>query len=121
VARSGDGDVYAGHDGNVYRKDGDSWQKYGGDGNWSNVEPTPEQRQQAQDRAAQAGARTGDRATASNWDSGTASQVNRDSAARTEGARRTTDYGSVRSGTSSRSGSYRPSGGGARAGGGRRR
>ena len=121
VGVSGSGDVYAGHDGNVYRKDGDSWQKYGGDGDWSNVEPTPEQRQQAQDRAAQAGARTGDRATASSWDSGTASQVNRDSAARAEGAQRTNDYGSVRSGTSSRSGSYRPSGGGARAGGGRRR
>src|SRR4030095_12147122 len=25
VARTGSGDVYAGHDGNVYRKQGDSW------------------------------------------------------------------------------------------------
>ncbi len=122
VGVSGSGDVYAGHDGNVYRKEGDSWQKYGGDGNWSSVDqPTPQQRQQAQDGAAQAGAQTRDRAAASGWDSGTASQVNRDSAARAEGAQRTRDYGSVRSGTSSRSGSYRPSGGGARAGGGRRR
>ncbi len=28
VARTEGGDVYAGRDGNVYRKDGDSWQKY---------------------------------------------------------------------------------------------
>ena len=89
--RTGSGDVYAGHDGNVYRKQGDSWQKYG-DGGWSGVEqPTPQQRQQAQDRAAQAGRR--EQAAASGWDSATASQVNRDSAARAEGAQRTRDSG----------------------------
>ncbi len=37
VARTGGGDVYAGRDGNVYRKQGDSWQQYG-DGGWSGVE-----------------------------------------------------------------------------------
>ena len=108
VGRTGSGDVYAGHDGNVYRKQGDSWQKYGGDGGWNGVEqPTPQQRQQAQDRAASSG-----------WDSSTAGQVNRDSAARAEGQRRTNDSSSVRSGASTSSGSYRASGGGARSGGG---
>ena len=53
------------------------------------------------------------------WDSSTAQQVNRDSAARAEGNQRTRDASSMRSGASSRSGSYR-AGGGAR-GGGRRR
>jgi hypothetical protein len=120
IARTEGGDVYAGRDGNVYRKDGDSWQKYD-NGDWSGVDqPTPQQRQQAQDRATQAR----DRAATSDWDSSTRGQVTRDSAARAEGAQRTRDAGSVRSGTSSRSGSYRPSGasrGGAPRGGGRRR
>ena len=120
VARTEGGDVYAGRDGNVYRKNGDSWQQYG-DGGWTGVQPTQQQRQQAQDRAAQSGGQTRDRPAASGWDSTTSSQVTRDSAARAEGAQRTRDSGSVRSGTTSpsRSGSYRPSGGSR--GGGRRR
>jgi hypothetical protein len=52
VTSTSNGDVYAGRDGNVYRKQGDSYQKYGGDGGWSNVDrPTGEQRQQAGRRA----------------------------------------------------------------------
>jgi len=126
VTRTSDGDVYAGRDGNVYRKDGDGGlQKYD-NGGWGDVS-TPEQRQQAQDRAAQSGAQTRDRATTSQMDSATRTQVDRDAAARAEGAQRTRDSGQMRSGsgsgTSSRSGSYRPSGGGGRpsGGGGRRR
>jgi len=128
VVKTGSGDVYAGKDGNVYRKEGDSYQKYNGDGNWSNVQqPTDAQRQQAQDRASQAGANrpttstTATRPAASSWDSSTAGQVQRDSAARAEGAQRTRDSGSISSGASTRTGSYRASGGGARAGGGGRR
>ena len=117
VTRTSDGDVYAGRDGNVYRKDGDGGlQKYD-NGSWGDV-ATPEQRQQAQDRAAQSDR---DRATTSQMDSATRSQIDRDSAARAEGAQRTRDSGQMRSGssgTSSRSGSYRPSGGGRPAGGG---
>jgi hypothetical protein len=108
IARTEGGDVYAGRDGNVYKKDGDSWQKYD-NGGWSGADqPTSQQRQQAQDRAA-----------ASGWDSSTRSQVTSDSAARAEGAQRTSDSRSVQSGASSRSGSYRA--GGASRGGGRRR
>jgi hypothetical protein len=118
VGANESGDVYAGHDGNVYRKQGDSWQKYG-EGGWNSVQqPTPEQRQQAQDRATQASAQARDRASAAGVDSSTVGQLNRDSAARSDGAQRTRDAGSVRSGASSRQGSYRPSGG---ARGGRRR
>lgn len=124
VTRTSNGDVYAGRDGNVYRKEGDSFQKYE-DGGWNNVDrATPEQRQQAQDRAANAGTQARDRATASGMDATTRQQVTRDSSARAEGAQRTRDSSQVRSGgAASSAGSYRASGarGGARAGGGRRR
>jgi hypothetical protein len=89
VARTGSGDMYAGHDGNVYRKEGDSFQKYDPGSGWSDTTRQP-------------------------------SEVTRDSAARTEGATRTRDQGTVSSGTSSRSGSYRASGGGGRTSGGGR-
>jgi hypothetical protein len=118
AGQTGSGDVYAGHDGNVYKKDGDSWQKYD-NGGWNNVQqPTQQQREQAQQRASQAGAQAQQRA--SGLDSSTAGQLNRDSAARSEGAQRAGNYGSVRSGGGGNMGSYRPSGGGFR-GGGRRR
>jgi hypothetical protein len=140
VARSGSGDVYAGRDGNVYKKSGDSWQKYDGSGNWSNVD-RPETGvgsgaqagTQARDRAATGGGATeGTRPTTtdrpgqagagvSTMDRGTVDQLNRDARARAEGSQRTRDYGTVRStgGSTTRSaGSYRPSGGGMRAGGG---
>jgi hypothetical protein len=121
VARTGSGDVYAGRDGNVYRNDGSGWQKYeGGSGGWNPVEGTPEPRQQAQQRATDAR----DQASTRAGDSSTVGQLNRDSAARAEGAQRTRDYSSSTSSRSGSSGSYRPSGGGARpsrGGGGRRR
>jgi len=119
VARTGSGDVYAGRDGNVYKNDGSGWQKYdNGNGGWNNVEGTPEQRQQAQQRANDARSQAPTRA----GDSSTVGQLDRDSAARAEGAQRTRDYSSS-SARSGSSGSYRPSGGGARprGGGGRRR
>jgi hypothetical protein len=111
VAQTGNGDVYAGKDGNVYRKGSDgSWQQYDG-GGWNS------------------GAQPKDRA-ASGANSGTVNDLNRESAARAEGAQRTRDASTARSGGSSgaSSGTYRPSGGarssgggGARAGGGGRR
>jgi len=111
VARTGSGDVYAGRDGNVYRNTGSGWQKYD-NGGWNSApQPTPQQREQAQERATQA--RDGAAANP------TVSQLNRDSAARSEGAQRTRDAGAVNSGTrGTNSSSFRPSGGGARTGGG---
>ncbi len=44
AVKTGSGDVYAGRDGNVYRKQGDSWQKYD-NGSWGSVDkPTPTDR-----------------------------------------------------------------------------
>ncbi len=37
IGQSGSGDIYAGHDGNVYRKTEDGWQQHG-EGGWSDVE-----------------------------------------------------------------------------------
>jgi hypothetical protein len=121
VGRTGSGDVYAGHDGNVYRKDGDSWQKYD-NGNWGNVdrpEQNSAQRDAARQRATEANAREG---------AGTVDQLNRDARARSQGTQRTGDYGNYRGTGATRSGgsTYRPSGGasrggGMRGGGGRRR
>jgi hypothetical protein len=126
VARTGSGDVYAGHDGNVYRKEGDSWQKYdnGGWGDVNRPEPTSAQRDAAKTRATEGSARTGA------GSAGTVDQLNRDARARTQGTQRTGDYGSYRGtgGTRSAGSTYRPSGGtrsygggGYRGGGGRRR
>ena len=118
--RAARGDVYAGRDGNVYRKQGDGWQQYG-DGGWNNVNtPNPQNRT---GQTGQTGARTGQAGTqpaSRPADSSTMSQLNRDSAARSTGAQRTQDLGSVRSGTTSRPSSYRPSGGMSRGGGARR-
>jgi hypothetical protein len=114
VGQTGSGNIYAGHDGNVYRKDSSgNWQNYD-NGSWNNV---PAATPRTEGAATQ-------RATPSTVD-----QLNRDSAARAEGAQRTRDASTARSGsssTASRAGStYRPSGGAsrgaARGGGGRRR
>jgi hypothetical protein len=97
------GNVYAGRDGNVYRRQDGTWQKYD-NGGWSNTDRQPTERPQPREM----------------------DQLNRDSAARREGAQRTRDYGSYRSGSGSSTrspGSYRGGGGGGarRGGGGRRR
>ena len=99
IGTTGSGNVYAGHDGNVYRNQGGTWQKYD-NGGWNSV----------------------DRSSA------TRDQLNRDYSSRMDGARRTQDLGTIRSGSSSGAGrsfsgagSYRPSGGfsgGVRSGGG---
>jgi hypothetical protein len=121
VARTGNGDVYAGRDGNVYRNTGSGWQQYG-DGGWNSVPgATPQQRDQAQQRANQA------RDSAGSNSNATVGQLNRDSAARADGAQRTHDAGAVNRGSSGiNSNSYRPSSSGAtrsapRGGGGGRR
>jgi hypothetical protein len=86
--------LYAGHDGNVYkRSDSGSWQKYD-NGGWNNA------------RAASAGE-----------NARTFGQLQSDRTAREQGAERTNTFGSMR-GSAEGASSYRPSGGG---GGGRRR
>jgi hypothetical protein len=109
VGTSG-GDVYAGRDGNVYRKQGDSWQKYD-NGGWNGVQqPTP---------------RTQDAGSSPRPDASTLGQLDRDSASRSSGAQRSADAARARSapsaGRTGSTGSYRPSGGMRAGGGGRRR
>jgi hypothetical protein len=130
VARTGGGDVYAGRDGNVYRNQGGGWQKYE-NGGWNNVDtpdrPRPnETGTRASDRAGNTADtrpadRAGDAAATRPADRGTVGQLDRDRAARTDGATRTRDAGTYQRGsggsTSGYGGSYRPSGGGMRSGG----
>ena len=120
---TGGGDVYAGRDGNVYKKQGEGWQK--------------DPRRAAGTTCPRPGSRTGRApgdATGHRRQNARCkprpstvdrSQLDRDSRARTEGAQRTRDSGAVRSGTASRPSSYRPTGGGGMSrgggGGGRRR
>ncbi|HBC87395.1 MAG TPA: hypothetical protein DCZ94_10605 [Lentisphaeria bacterium] len=37
LAKASNGDIYAGHDGNLYRKEDGQWQKYDGNGNWGDA------------------------------------------------------------------------------------
>jgi len=117
VGRTGGGDVYAGHDGNVYKKGSDgSWQKWDNGGWQGGDRPTPNS---ASDRNRPG--TTG--ATAGTTDR---SQLERDSAARSTGADRTTRSSTYsKQPTVSRGSTYgggmRAGGGGARAGGGGRR
>jgi hypothetical protein len=120
VVRTGSGDVYAGRDGNVYRREGDGWQKYD-NGGWNNVN-RPENAPTRD--GSQAGTAARDRSTGAS--AGTYDQLNRDSAARRDGQQRTRDYGTYQRSGGGYSGasSYRGGGsrgGGMRGGGGRRR
>ena len=104
IGRTGAGDVYAGRDGNIYRNQSGSWQKYSAGGGWSNVNRPVGTAGQAPDRVAESG-----------LSRDTATQLNQDRSARMDGAQRTRDFDSAgRLG----SGSYRPSGGGFGGGGG---
>jgi hypothetical protein len=105
----GSGTVFAGHDGNVYRNEGGSWQKYD-HGGWANLE-------RPVGTSGQLGGTAGQRLDQGGLLSGTRDQLNRDFAARRDGNQRTSDLGSIRSGSGSAyrggagMGSYRPSGG----------
>ena len=44
VAKASNGDLYAGHDGNVYRRNDDGQWQVRQNGNWNNVQPRPPQR-----------------------------------------------------------------------------
>ena len=126
VGRTAGGDVYAGHDGNVYRRtEGGGWEQSNGSGGWSPAEggnrPTPTGEG---NRGAQAGTTgTRDRVPSDRSPSATpqTNQLERDRGARSEGNTRTTTRSSWESSGSSRSGAGSYRGGGGRAGGGGRR
>jgi len=50
AGKTSNGDMYAGHDGNVYKNTGSGWEKSNGSGGWSNVNTTQNQ-QKAQQNA----------------------------------------------------------------------
>ena len=134
VGQKGD-DVYAGRDGNVYRKGDNGWQQWGGaqgGGGWNDVGGSgnrPSQQPSAGTRPSTGGDRpsASQQPSASQRPSGGASpstgQLDRDAQARSKGQQRTSDYGNYqRGGSSSYSGSRGGSrGGGSRGGGGGRR
>ncbi len=93
VGRTQSGDIYAGRDGNVYRRDeGGGWQQSNGTGGWSAAAPAER-----------------------------ASQLDSDSSARAQGNQRATDRSSWQSSGATRSGAGSYGGGRSRGGGGRRR
>jgi hypothetical protein len=128
VGRTEGGDIYAGHDGNVYRRtEGGGWEQGNGSGGWNPVD-SPDRPQPTGDRAAQGGTRdrstTG--ATAGTTAAGTSArtgQLERDSSARTSGNTRTTNRSGWQTSGATRSGagSYGGPRAGAARGGGRRR
>ncbi len=144
---SGDS-IYAGRDGNVYKRDGSgNWHKFD-NGGWNQVDnpqrpgakPTQQPRAQTRDPMFRSDAtptqqpsfqsldRTGQSGQTRQIDQPTYGQLERDHAARTNGTQRTQSYGNYRSSGSGSnrsvgsygSGGYRGGGGGFR-GGGRRR
>ena len=112
AGQSGSGDVYAGHDGNVYRKQGDSWQKYD-NGGWNNVTAAD-----APAARGGAGPRVAGGANARDWSAGRhgfrdgrSAQSRFGGAQQRHAAHARRRHRAQRRGAS-RSGSYRPSGGG---------
>ncbi|HEX7899264.1 MAG TPA: hypothetical protein VF950_15970 [Planctomycetota bacterium] len=97
VARSGSGDLYAGRDGEVYRKNESGWQKHG-EGGWSDVDTQQRQQRDTQERQAR------EKASAE-----TSRNLQRDAQARDRGTR-----------TASQARSSGGGRGGGRGGGGRR-
>ncbi|HXQ69531.1 MAG TPA: hypothetical protein VN844_03560, partial [Pyrinomonadaceae bacterium] len=124
VGTKGD-NVYAGRDGNVYRRDGNgNWQKWD-NGGWNSAN-RPEQRNSSvrdsmmNDRARQTDRPSGDRiGNSSRPDRGTVNSLERDRAARSTGSQRSRDFGSYsRSPSRGSVGGYRGGGGGGFRGGG---
>ena len=127
IGRRGD-NVYAGRDGNVYRRDNSGqWSKWE-NGSWNNVQKPDKSLRESfnegirqRDREFASGDRVGDRA--GQTDRSTLGTLERDRANRAEGARRTQDYGAYRNRGGGNAGSYRGGGfsrggGGGRGGGG---
>jgi hypothetical protein len=131
VGKGGD-NVYAGRDGNVYRRDqSGNWNKWE-NGSWNQVQRPDSVRdnmlsEQGRQRERQGGTRPSQRDTASGeragastrqMDRSTFSTLERDRAARSESARRSRDLSTYNRGSRGSAGSYRGGGGFSRGGGG---
>jgi hypothetical protein len=112
VGRTSGGDIYAGRDGNVYRRGtGGGWEQSNGSGGWSSVDSS--QRTQA------LGGQTGQTGTSTTTNR--VGQLESDRTARTQGNQRTTDRSGWNSSGRTSAGARSYGGGGMRGGGGRRR
>jgi hypothetical protein len=104
----GQDNVYAGKDGNVYRRDENgNWSKWD-NGSWNNVQK-PDKVQPLNDKARDKAAKK--------MDTSTFDGLQRDSAKRSEGNNRAKDYSTYKSRGGGNAGSYRGGGGGFRGGG----
>jgi hypothetical protein len=125
VGQSGSGDVYAGKDGNVYRKTDSGWQTWDKGQGWSDAGGGQGgNRPSQQPGGAGAGNRPSTQPSQRPSQSPSAGQLDRDAQARSQGARQTQNYNNYQRGggsSSSRGGGSRGGGGGGRGGGGRRR
>jgi hypothetical protein len=118
VGKGGD-NVYAGRDGNVYRRDQNgSWSKWN-DGSWNQVQKPGGGNVSTRDSMMSESGRQRDR---QQIDRSTYSNLERDRSSRAQGTQRTRDAGNYNRGGGGNAGSYRSSGmsrgGGSRGGGG---
>jgi hypothetical protein len=120
AAKTSSGDMYAGHDGNVYKNTGSGWEKSNGGGSWSSVN-TPQNQQKAQ-QSAQSFNQQREQSTSQYHPSGGGSSENLDSErqSRESGSMQSQHFGSGNRSEGGFGGGGR-SWGGDRGGGGRRR
>ena len=113
VGKGGE-NVYAGRDGNVYRRDGSgNWSKWN-NGSWNQVERPNRGDNSTRDSMLNDNARARER----QMDRSTYQNLERDRASRNTGAQRTRDLGTYKSRGGGNAGSYRGGGGFSRSGGG---
>ncbi len=115
AGKTSNGDMYAGHDGNVYKNTGSGWQKYD-NGSWNTVEkPTQQQAQQkTQSYSQQHPTGTSGTYSAKPTSQGTTGELNQDAQARQRGATESQRYSQGRSGWGGGDRSAGRSGGGRR-------
>ncbi|MBV9408694.1 MAG: hypothetical protein JO164_07710, partial [Candidatus Eremiobacteraeota bacterium] len=115
MAKGAGGDAYVGRDGNVYRNQGGSWEKYNGSGGWNSVGGGSGRSQELAGNGgmnSRPGGGMADQRPAGtgNFNSSTMSGLSRDATARSAGS---SGFGGYSAG-----GGYRGGGGGYRGGGG---
>lgn len=122
VGQKGD-DLYAGRNGNVYRKTDGGWQEYNRGEGWNDVSRGQAGQLPAGGRGEGSGGNRPSTQPSQRPSGGEAGQLDREAQARSRGTQQTRDYSNYqRSGGSSNRSSYGGSrGGGSRGGGGRRR
>ena len=86
AGKTASGDMYAGHDGNVYKNTGSGWEKYD-NGSWNTVQkPTQEQAQQKTQSFQQQNPNAGARTTSQSQSMGSTSDLDRQAQDRQRGA-----------------------------------